>query len=543
MYHTENYSIIIVCLLLVGCAESASLDAPRSTSQQSSSNPSTDYRLAPPGKADGYYSNEADEYKFSGTLKGVKISPSDFENAARRKEIISREVNAVAVYLTSFMRRKLPEWTGGSDNTDWGDGFNAMVRHMSAQKEALTAVNNNTYRLHFSIEVAGPQNLAKRIAESEYGSRSSTGDVSFEFQMPSDPNVDFRSMKASAASRFSPDNYDGRLQNIQIAVERFPEMPNSYPRYRSFFEDGVYDLTVFFGYNNYGNLRWDQQAAQSLFETLSEWSDNAPAASFDQLRGDSGPFTGRMKVFDGNERRWVDVEIRMYHPKMEKFRQGETRQSTLRHELKKRDVIIYQGHGGPYFGLMLDDSPTGLIEYSDFKDFDLSEKQQLFFAQGCQTYSQYADMFYANPAKDEANLDVITTVNYGSAWANGSIEFLKSLLRTTENGYHDPVAYKELIGELNDEIVNQLFSSLYGVTGIGDENRQVHPQANLDAIGRSCRTTSQCGSTQGNMCLEGECMATVLRDGDGCPEGTEKAAVVSSQSIVSGEIEGTVCHD
>jgi hypothetical protein len=38
-------------------------------------------------------------------------------------------------------------------------------------------------------------------------------------------------------------------------------------------------------------------------------------------------------------------------------------------------------------------------------------KQQLVLAQGCQTYSQYADMIYASPVKDEPNLDVITTVN------------------------------------------------------------------------------------------------------------------------------------
>ena len=36
-----------------------------------------------------------------------------------------------------------------------------------------------------------------------------------------------------------------------------------------------------------------------------------------------------------------------------------------------------------------------------------TDRQQLVIAQGCQTYSQYADVIYAHESKDESNLDVI----------------------------------------------------------------------------------------------------------------------------------------
>jgi hypothetical protein len=150
--------------------------------------------------------------------------------------------------------------------------------------------------------------------------------------------------------------------------------------------------------------------------------------------------------------------------------------------------------------------------------FDAS-RQQLFIAQGCQTYSQYADMLYANPAKSEDNLDVIVTVNY--SYGRGTLELFQALIATDMDGHHDPRRFYEIVGELNREWVNSSYDVFYGVTGI-DGNPVRHPYANAAAQGDACMADADCGDPKGNACVNvdgANTCAFYSLGGDGCLDG------------------------
>lgn len=111
-------------------------------------------------------------------------------------------------------------------------------------------------------------------------------------------------------------------------------------------------------------------------------------------------------------------------------------------------------------------------------------------AQGCQTYSQYADVLYANPAKSEDNLDVVTTVNF------------------------------------------QVF---YGAMGIGG-NPQVHPYGDVAHIGYACNAVEECGDPDGNVCIKPvngaqKVCGVVALDKAECPQGSKLTPLAQGSTV------------
>jgi hypothetical protein len=207
-------------------------------------------------------------------------------------------------------------------------------------------------------------------------------------------------------------------------------------------------------------------------------------------------------------------------------------------EVAARDVFFYNGHAGPYYGFYLDAAGLAQVNYGEFATYDMvPDRQQLVMAQGCQTYSQYADFLYANPAKSEANLDVITTVNY--SYGRGTMTVLRNLVQTDDAGRHEPVDFFRIIADLNSEWLNAYRDVFYGVMGI-DGNPQLHPYVALDKLGDSCATSADCGDANAHRCLDPgdgvrQCAAVTLSE-LACPSGTMFRNVA-----LGGTIKGGVC--
>ena len=91
----------------------------------------------------------------------------------------------------------------------------------------------------------------------------------------------------------------------------------------------------------------------------------------------------------------------------------------MRDSLAHRDVIVYGGHSGPFYGFAL--ANWRMTDEGDLDDSELasvqmpSDRYQIVVADGCDTY-QIGAAFGRNPAHpDLANLDVVTTTSFSDA--------------------------------------------------------------------------------------------------------------------------------
>ncbi|MEZ4461093.1 MAG: hypothetical protein R3E66_15490 [bacterium] len=233
--------------------------------------------------------------------------------------------------------------------------------------------------------------------------------------------------------------------------------------------------------------------------------------------------------------RTVRVEVRLFHSDMFASDRAGQREAVF-NELVTRDVFFYNGHAGPYYGFYLDENYEAYIDDSEFAalPFD-ARRQQMFVAQGCQTYSQYADMLYANPNRDESNLDVITTVNY--SYSQGTMNLFQRLTFVWE-GMHYAFSYRDLVGGLNNEYWNDQKAVFYGVMGI-DQNDKLYPWADLTTTGETCTQHADCGATtDGNLCMglsdgRSVCMVRTVAE-SGCPQDTSFAYISEEDTLVGG---------
>ncbi|MFB6375580.1 MAG: hypothetical protein ABEN55_21235, partial [Bradymonadaceae bacterium] len=357
------------------------------------------------------------------------------------------------------------------------------------------------------------------------------GGAQINLKMPKGASADPESPDRGIPRDFSPSNYEGELETVQMTASPLPKLNDSYPHYKSFAKDGVYDITVVFGHD-YNEDRWDLKTAKEVFRKLEDNGFEMPVSSFDQLSASTGPFTKTVRAPGATENGELRLEVRLIHADMYEGSRGQHKEDVIK-ELRTRDVFYYWGHAGPYFGFSLGPNSRADIGYQEIKELELSDKKQLVIASGCQTYSQYADMLLGNPAKSEKNLDVITTVNYSNAAAGDQ---LLAPLTASIEGFHRPVSFYDLVEKLNEPFATQRMDTFYGVIGI-DGNPQVHPYGNSETIGQSCESASDCGNhPDANVCVEGKCAVRALAEGS-CPANSSFSMLGQGDRV-----EGGVCH-
>lgn len=517
---------IAAALMLAACATEGEL-------------PADDLHVVSPDKADDYYSNVAAEFEISGVLP-VAMTEEQFNDEEQRQNLATRRVTAYGLYLTAYLTAKFEGIDHNDDgqitddeilfhNMGYGD-FSAMVRNGTAEDMAVSGDAEAGYSTTFTIDVAGPRGLMDMIPRAQ-GVPASVNELVFDLRMPAGASIDESNVPRREFRRFDPDEYEGELETVRGTMRPLPNVSNTYPQYAAFTADGLYDLTLFFGHD-YNESRSDLREAREAFRTLGNLGFTSPANSFDELTHESGPFVREARA----NGRAIVIEVRIFHSDM--FVDNRRVQHDLAlSEIVARDVFFYNGHAGPYFGFYLDEAREATVNYWEFADAPFQpDRQQLVIAQGCQTYSNYADMLYAHRDKSELNLDVITTVNY--SYGQGTMGLLRNLIRLDSNDNHQPTDYYRMIANINSDWLNNMRDVFYGVMGI-TENPQLHPYASLETIGASCEHVDDCGDANGNVCLatiEGgarTCGAATL-NGESCPEGTEFRELASGTSVTGG---------
>lgn len=467
----------------------------------------------PMGKADDYYSDVAQEFEVSGSIR-VTLDEACAADEACRKEKIERRLTGVSLYLTAYLTNKLENFF---KNMTYG-GFSAMARNHTVEAEDVTETSPGNLDVKFSVSVGGPKELINKLPLLPDGE---PGIFAFELAMPAGYESSPEWVDRGAIRNFDPATYSGEIEKVVCTIKPEKTPTDAYPEFAGMMSDGMFDLTLFFGHD-YNESRSDLQEAREAFATLTTppLDMTAPVATFENLGPESGPFTRTISVA-GRE---VKVEVRIFHSDMFKADRKLAHDLSLS-ELASRDVFVYGGHAGPFYGFYLSaDASQWDVKPIEFSTYPMTSKPQLVLAQGCQTYSQYADILYANPAKgeDSGNPDVITTVNF--SYGVGTMGFVKNILALDSAGEHRPATFHKILSDLNAEYWNRAKEVFYGVHGI-EANPRIHPYADPARLGAACAVAADCGTAGAYECVtmkpgEGAICGLSALEKATCPETT-----------------------
>jgi hypothetical protein len=212
---------------------------------------------------------------------------------------------------------------------------------------------------------------------------------------------------------------------------------------------------------------------------------------------------------------------------------GRRLEELARASLATRDVIIYSGHSGPFYGFALANwkkTDEGDLDDAEIRVAQMPrDRYQVVLAEGCDTY-QMGTAFKENPNKLNKNVDVITTTSFSDAASPIAVEdMIATLLARDSQQRLRPQPVSSLLTKLDNASYG--FESLYGMHGI-DDNPTVVPWAQTAKFGTACSTNTDCGGP-GNLCVSqtggkkctAACVATA-----GCGTGYVCKAVASSSS-------------
>jgi hypothetical protein len=218
---------------------------------------------------------------------------------------------------------------------------------------------------------------------------------------------------------------------------------------------------------------------------------------------------------------------------------GKVLEDLARASLKTRDVVVYSGHSGPFYGFALANwrmTEEGDLDDADIRTMELpADKLQLVLAEGCETY-QIGEAFRTNPNKANKNIDVITTMSFSNAGTPATVQnFLSALLARDTTNTLRPQPVSTLLTKLDSQSWG--FAPMYGFHGI-DDNPKLVPFAKRESFGKRCSVNSDCGGP-GNLCVSSTggktCTAACASD-PGCGTGyTCKAVASASTSTIYGK--------
>jgi hypothetical protein len=304
--------------------------------------------------------------------------------------------------------------------------------------------------------------------------------------------------------------------------------------------DGKLDIDVHFGWDYHDNFHLKH--SKDLFGWLQDQGFTAPVSSWEKLTHTSGAFTRTLNA-NGHD---IKVEVRIFFGKpgaendTETDAGGKVLEADIRSSMKTRDVVIFDGHAGPFYGFSMADwnkTNEGDFDDADMRTADIADKYQIVLAEGCETY-QIGEALMENPHKAGKNVDVITSMSFSNA-ATAIIteDFISQLIARDSQQRMRPTNILSLLTKLDKAASDATFHTMYGVHGI-DEDPHLHPFANTAKFGTQCSTNADCGAP-GNLCVTmgssgKKCTAACAGDG-GCPTSyTCKAVASASSSTIFG---------
>lgn len=461
--------------------------------------------VVPEGKQDDFLSLSAKEFVFSGratvTLDEEYVDADEATRMARLRELATYQQIAIAWFVNQYLIDK----DADDSNAEYG-GFGAMSRANTYEELDLQRVDERTYTFYFEQLVAGATDLTSKLplTTNEDGERElvlTIGKPTNEELARLETNAEW--YRQSPWNHWNPDAVEeSRKQELTVTVRPEVESSDAWFDYERLLADDVLDIDVHFGWD-YHNA-YHVRHARALFGWLVERGFTPPVPDFDRLSRESGPFTSTLEA-GGRE---VRVELRIFYGKSDSETDpdtdagGRVLEEDMRGSLATRDVIVYSGHSGPFYGFALANwkrTSEGDLDDSEMRSVDMpANRYQLVVAEGCDTY-QIGEAFRQNPAKPDGRfVDIVTTTAPSNASSPATVQdILASLLRADHAGAHDPQPIRALLRDLDAN--SSWFHTMYGVHGI-DDNPQLHPYAQVGNACQTCLADADCGGP-GNRCI------------------------------------------
>jgi hypothetical protein len=495
-------------------------------------------------KADDFFSLTAVEYLLDGKSTVVLDASWATKTSGERLKEATRLVGLKQIAIAWFVTQYLVDKEHEDANASFG-GFGGMAKAGAYEDLAITErADKVTFDFTFRQIAAGGKNLMNRLPTRVVG-----GKTVFDLEIGRPTNEEMAQLVTNEEwYRSAP--WDGwnpstqpaeKKENITFAISRERASTDGFFDLARLTADGKLDMDVYFGWDYHSE--YHLKHSKQFFTWLKDQGFRTPVTSWDKMTHTTGAFTKTVKA-DG---RSVTVEIRMYFGKPgtavdpDTDAGGRVLEGLAMESLAKRDVIIYSGHSGPFYGFALANwkkTSEGDLDDADIRVASMpSDRYQVVLAEGCDTY-QIGTAFKENPNKMGKNVDVITTTSFSDASTPAAVEdFVSHLLARDSLQRLRPQPASALLTKLDSESWG--FTTMYGMHGI-DDNPTVVPWAKLGNFGKSCSANSDCGGP-GNLCVgtsgAKKCTAACVAD-LGCGTGYA-CKLVASQS--SSTIYGRAC--
>ncbi len=492
----------------------------------------------PPGKQDNFFSRSAQEFTVDGlstvTIEAELADKSDEEKRARAQQLVALK----QVAITWFLNEYLIEKESKDANKDWG-GFHALAKHDFSTVELIEKEpGSREYQFNFRQLLAGKDNLLELLPTTT----DSAGKKHFSLAMGKPSNATLAELTTNDEwYRNAPwDAWDptkhgaDEIESLDLTVARETPSVDSYFDVGALAADGKITVGVHLGWDYHS--AYHLKHAADLYAWLTGRGYRSPVASFDEYTRTSGPLVREIDV-NGKP---VTVEIAIYWGKPgsdtdpDTAEGGKVLERDMRQSFREREIIIYSGHSGPLYGFALANwkkTDEGDLDDSELASLELPEKTyQVVLAEGCDTLSVGAQLL-ANPAKNDAFLDVITTTAPSNASTPETTKRFLSALVGDDQGVARPSKVSALLDSLDS--ASYWFTTMYGVHGV-DDNSHRHPFANVELLGAACERDRDCGGL-GNSCTknlagESQCAFDCTAD-DGCPTGFACRAIATGSTI------------
>lgn len=495
------------------------------------------------GKADDFFSVSAQEYLLEGNSTVVLDAAMASRPAAERLEAATKLIGLKQIAIAWFVTQYLVDKEEEDPNAHFG-GFGGMAKAGAYQDLAIRErADKITFDFTFRQIAAGGRSLMSKLPTRTVG-----GKTVFDLEIGRPSNTELAQLETNHEwYRNAP--WDGwnpaavaaaQKEKITFAISKERASTDAFFDMARLTADGTLDMDVYFGWDYHS--AYHLKHSKMLFTWLKDQGFRAPVTTWDKLTPTSGPFTRTVKA-DGKT---VTVEVRMYFGKPgtstdpDTDAGGRVLEGLAMTSLATRDVIIYSGHSGPFYGFAL--ANWKQTEEGDLDDADIRvapmprDRYQVVLAEGCDTY-QIGTAFKENPNKAGKNVDVITTTSFSDASSPASVEnFISALLARDSLARLRPQPVSTLLTRLDGASAG--FTSMYGMHGI-DDNPTLVPWARTANFGKKCSANSDCGGP-GNLCVSTargkQCTAACTGAGDGgCGTGyTCKAVASSSSSTIYG---------
>jgi hypothetical protein len=487
-------------------------------------------------KADDFFSTAAIEYVLEGkstvTLDASMASLSAEAKLAEVKKLVGYKQIAIAWFLTQYLVNKEPD----EANASFG-GFSGIAKGGAFQDLGITArADGLTYDFTFRQLAAAGKNLMSQLPI-----HTVNGKPTFDLEIGKPTNSELAQLETNSEwyrnapwSEWNPANVTAdKKEAMQFAISREKASTDGFFDLARLTADGKLDIDVYFGWDYHSD--YHLKHSKSFFTWLKNEGFSTPVASWDAMTKDTGAFKRTVNA-DGKT---VTVEVRFYFGKPgtatdpDTDAGGKVLEDLARASLATRDVVVYSGHSGPFYGFALANwrkTTEGDLDDADMRTIELpGSKYQVVLAEGCDTY-QIGEAFKDNPNKAGKNIDVITTMSFSNASTPATVQnVLSALLARDSAGKLRPQPVSTLLTKLDSQSWG--FHPMYGIHGI-DDNPKLVPFAKTGNFGKACSANADCGGP-GNLCVSTtggkKCTAACAAD-PGCGTGYACRSVASSSS-------------